>query len=44
MSTEKYDQLNPVKIMYDLDEILPDNTILVLDGGDFIGTAAYILR
>ncbi len=27
-----------------LEEQLPENAILVLDGGDFVGTAAYILR
>lgn len=25
-------------------QILPDNAILVADGGDFVGSAAYILR
>lgn len=41
-TTDKH--VNPMKILYKLDEILPDNSILVADGGDFVGTAAYILR
>ena len=28
----------------ELEEMLDDNSILVADGGDFVGTAAYILR
>ena len=36
--------LNPVKVFLDLDEVLPENAILVADGGDFVGTASYILR
>ena len=36
--------LNPLKVFYNLDEILPDNAILVADGGDFVATAAYSLR
>ena len=30
--------------MKTLDKILPDNAILVADGGDFVATAAYILH
>lgn len=36
--------LNPIKILRTLDQILPDNAILVADGGDFVATAAYNLR
>ncbi len=36
--------LNPMKILNTLDKILPDNAILVADGGDFVATAAYILH
>jgi acetolactate synthase-like protein len=39
---EKY--LNPLKVLFEVEKILPDNAILVVDGGDFVGTAAYILR
>ncbi len=27
-----------------LDKILPDNAILVADGGDFVASAAYIMK
>ena len=36
--------LNPLQLLKTLDKILPDNAILVADGGDFVGSAAYILR
>lgn len=36
--------LNPVRVLQLVDETLPDNSILVMDGGDFVGTAAYLLR
>nr|CAD7423186.1 unnamed protein product [Timema monikensis] len=38
------DYHNPLKVLYELEKILPDNAILVADGGDFVGTAANILR
>jgi acetolactate synthase-like protein len=40
--TEKH--LNPMKVLTELEEFLSDDAILVADGGDFVGTAAYILR
>lgn len=36
--------INPVKLFRELDLLLDDNIILVADGGDFVGTAAYTLR
>ena len=36
--------LNPLKILMSLEDVLSDNSILVADGGDFVATAAYILR
>ncbi|CAG2120202.1 unnamed protein product, partial [Medioppia subpectinata] len=38
------EHLNPLKVLHDLDDSLDDNTIIVADGGDFVGSAAYILR
>ena len=35
---------NAVRILQQLDEKLPEKTILIGDGGDFVGTAAYVLR
>jgi len=36
--------LNPVKILHKLEDVMSENSIIVADGGDFVGTAAYILR
>ncbi|XP_017476855.1 PREDICTED: acetolactate synthase-like protein [Rhagoletis zephyria] len=36
--------LNPLKVLQTLENTMDDNTILVADGGDFVGSAAYILR
>ncbi|ULT95869.1 hypothetical protein L3Y34_004497 [Caenorhabditis briggsae] len=36
--------LNPLNFLKTLDQSLPDDAILVADGGDFVGSAAYIVR
>lgn len=36
--------INPIKLFRELNERLDDNTILIADGGDFVGTAAYTLQ
>ncbi|KAJ3333763.1 hypothetical protein HDU93_008377 [Gonapodya sp. JEL0774] len=36
--------LNPLWALSTLEAHLPTSTILIADGGDFVGTAAYILR
>lgn len=36
--------LNPLSVLHSLEKVLPENAILVADGGDFVGSAAYILR
>lgn len=36
--------LHPVQLFIELDSRLKENTIIVADGGDFVGTASYILR
>lgn len=36
--------LNPVKVLQELEEVLPPHAILVADGGDFVATAAYTVR
>ena len=36
--------LNPVKVLHTAEDVMSDNAIMVADGGDFVGTAAYILR
>jgi len=37
-------KINPLKLFLALDKSLPEDAILVADGGDFVGTASYILR
>ena len=42
---EKTDQhLNPLKILHMAEEVMSDDAVMVADGGDFVATAAYILR
>ncbi|XP_020757693.1 2-hydroxyacyl-CoA lyase 2 isoform X1 [Odocoileus virginianus] len=38
------EHLNPVRVLQLVEDILPDNSILVVDGGDFVGTAAYLVQ
>ncbi|OQR69804.1 acetolactate synthase protein-like, partial [Tropilaelaps mercedesae] len=45
MASQPVDKhLNPMKLLNILEEVMPDNTIIVADGGDFVATAAYILK
>lgn len=41
---ETDNHLNPIKVLQELEKVLPEKSILIADGGDFVGTAAYILR
>lgn len=36
--------LNPLNVLYHAEKALAQDSILVADGGDFVGSAAYILR
>ncbi|XP_060772213.1 2-hydroxyacyl-CoA lyase 2 [Neoarius graeffei] len=36
--------LNPLSVLHCVDELLVEDSIIVADGGDFVGTAAYIMR
>lgn len=36
--------INPLQLFRSMNTQLPDNAILIADGGDFVGTAAYTLR
>ncbi|XP_065908425.1 2-hydroxyacyl-CoA lyase 2-like [Dysidea avara] len=36
--------LNPLSVLHHLEDNLDDNSIVVADGGDFVGSAAYIVR
>ncbi len=35
---------NPLAVCKAIEDVLPDDSILVADGGDFVATASYILR
>lgn len=42
---EKTEQhLNPLKVLHCVDELMAEDSIIVADGGDFVGSAAYIMR
>ncbi|XP_055975487.1 2-hydroxyacyl-CoA lyase 2 [Sorex fumeus] len=36
--------LNPIRVLQLVDEALPENSVLVVDGGDFVGTAAHLVQ
>uniref|UniRef100_A0A2D4LM06 2-hydroxyacyl-CoA lyase 2 n=1 Tax=Micrurus spixii TaxID=129469 RepID=A0A2D4LM06_9SAUR len=36
--------LNPLKLLHHVDYLLPEHSLLVADGGDFVGSAAYIIK
>ena len=36
--------INPVSLCKSIDAELPDNSVIVADGGDFVGTASYIVK
>eukprot|EP00753_Platysulcus_tardus_P000688 PLAT10643.1.p1 GENE.PLAT10643.1~~PLAT10643.1.p1 ORF type:complete len:561 (+),score=300.15 PLAT10643.1:244-1926(+) len=40
----KVDGINPLRLCELIEEQLPDDSVLVVDGGDFVATAAYIVR
>ncbi|MFQ5630078.1 MAG: thiamine pyrophosphate-binding protein [bacterium] len=43
-ATGKTNKLNPVHLCTEIEKALPDNCLLVADGGDFVATASYIVR
>ena len=45
MAEEKPEtHLNPIAVCMALEKTLPEEAILVADGGDFVATAAYTIR
>ncbi len=44
LATQAVDGINPVALFRHLEQTLPENSILIADGGDFAATAAYTLR
>lgn len=43
-SEVKTDFVNPIKLCTTINNLLDDDSILIADGGDFVGTAAYTVR
>lgn len=43
-SWEDPQYINPLELCLDLERVLPNESVLVADGGDFVATASYILR
>ena len=44
MAKAKVEGINPIALCQRLEQQLPDNSVVVVDGGDFAATAAYTLR
>eukprot|EP00929_Paragymnodinium_shiwhaense_P118736 TRINITY_DN90648_c0_g1_i1.p1 TRINITY_DN90648_c0_g1~~TRINITY_DN90648_c0_g1_i1.p1 ORF type:complete len:696 (+),score=211.27 TRINITY_DN90648_c0_g1_i1:61-2148(+) len=42
--SEKEQLLNPLALLRTFEDAIPDNATLIGDGGDFVATAAYIVR
>ena len=36
--------VNPLRLCKEIDAALPEDSVLVADGGDFVGTASYVVR
>ncbi|KHJ41516.1 thiamine pyrophosphate enzyme, TPP binding domain protein [Trichuris suis] len=36
--------INPIALLRNIEELIPKDAIIVMDGGDFVGTAAYVLK
>ncbi|MCB1035239.1 MAG: thiamine pyrophosphate-binding protein [Acidobacteria bacterium] len=43
-AAQETDFLNPLALCRAIDEALDEDSVLVADGGDFVGTASYIVR
>jgi acetolactate synthase-1/2/3 large subunit len=44
LAEEKTDYLNPLLLLNKLNEFIDDKSIIVADGGDFVGSASYTLK
>lgn len=44
LAKEKTEYVNPVLLLKKIDEVMSNTGVIVADGGDFIGTASYIVR
>ncbi|MEO1366569.1 MAG: thiamine pyrophosphate-binding protein [Acidobacteriota bacterium] len=41
---QETDFVNPIHLLQEVEKVLDDDSVLVADGGDFVGTASYIVR
>ncbi|MFP3942099.1 MAG: thiamine pyrophosphate-binding protein, partial [Thermoanaerobaculia bacterium] len=44
MAAEDTPPLNPLHLLRELEAALPEDSVLVADGGDFVASASYVLR
>jgi thiamine pyrophosphate-dependent acetolactate synthase large subunit-like protein len=44
MAKGKTEYINPVRLFMELEKQLPENSVIIVDGGDFAATASYTLR
>ncbi len=44
MGEEELEYVNPIKFFQKLEDQMADDSVLVVDGGDFVATGAYILK
>ena len=42
-ASAKIENLNPIDFLQSIEKVLPDVSVLVVDGGDFVATASYVL-
>ncbi len=41
---EKTEHINPLKLCQDIESLMDDDSIIIVDGGDFIATASYLVK
>ncbi len=41
---QETDHVNPLALCHAIERVLPDDSVLVVDGGDFVATASYIVQ
>ena len=44
LAEEKFDNVNPIYLCKAIDQLIDNESILVADGGDFVGTASYAIK
>jgi len=44
MKSEEVEYIHPIALCQAIEEVMDDDAVMVVDGGDFVATAAYIVR